>query len=1312
MIRRRITPATLALCLTLALSLSAGATRAVARQGAPQTAAASGALEEALRLNDEAAKLFDAGRYVEAVQLAERALSLREKALGPDHPDVAVTLNLLGKLHRERADYAQAETLLKRALAIREKTPGPNQLVTAETLNDLAELYGDKADFTQAEPLLMRAVLIYSKVRGPNEPDPDAATSLNNLGMIYVMRGDIARGEVLCVNALNARMKTLGQDHRRTGESFDTIGTLFLLRGDLVNAEQYLQRALTVREKALGANHPDVAESLLNLSNLYLAKNDLARAEALVERARSIREKALGTEHPDYASSLIYLGRIYHEKGDNARAEQSIRRAISIREKTLGSDHILVADALQSLALIAVSIEQAEQLAKRVLAIREKAFGPDHMLVADSLAYLGSISAIKGDFMQAQMQYWRSASIRIKTFGPVHPTVAESFLSIANLLLTEGDTLRAGPMCGQAVEIYQTVFGPDHPTVAMALEKGGEILRAKGDYEVSERLLQRSLAIREKAFGPDHLLVADSLKNLALTTFKKGNVAGAEPLLERALSILEKSPERNQPAIIKILNNLAVLYNEKGDLPRAETTFRRAEAIVDKLPLLGNPELLNNRAILYMKMGDYAQAESLFAKSLVGTEKLFGGDHPNVAVLLVNMAGLYMVKGDYARAEEFLSRGEDVRERNLSLVFASGSERQKFSYLLTLSNETFQAVSLHTRMEPSNHAALRLSLTTILRRKGRALDTTTDQIASLRRRVASGEFKLLGANEIGTLDQLSATQSQLSSLILGGQRDLPPEQYKASLNVLGARAEQLQDIVSRLGAEFKQQPVTIEQVQQSLPPRAALVEFFNYRPYEPKGKTSADSFGPERYVVYVLRKEGDPLWFDIGDAASVDADLTRLLIALRCPQTGEDLARCPSVAEVKRLSHVLDERLMRPVRKLLGDTRHVFISPDGALNLLPFAALVDDSGKYLVENYSLTYLTSGRDLLRMKSSVESKEPPLILADPAFGKAGQPAAAATPAPAVAAAVAPTVGMPAAPTTLQPITPAPLPSIMPSILPPIATMTSAPSVSAAAPPRRSADFITVNFGPLPGSANEARTLAGLLPGARVLTQEQATEAALKQAHGPGVLHIATHGFFLPDQPAAPADSTLSLSLAGEDIGARVLIRSENPLLRSGLALAGANLLTPQGGGEDGILTALEATSLDLSGTKLVVLSACETGIGSAIYGEGVYGLRRALVLAGSESQVMSLWQVSDDATRDLMVGYYQRLLSGEGRTEALRQVQLAMLRSGGRDEGRQSPHPKTVGAAKADYSHPYYWAAFIQSGDWRSLNPRSSPTSVVK
>jgi CHAT domain-containing protein len=179
----------------------------------------------------------------------------------------------------------------------------------------------------------------------------------------------------------------------------------------------------------------------------------------------------------------------------------------------------------------------------------------------------------------------------------------------------------------------------------------------------------------------------------------------------------------------------------------------------------------------------------------------------------------------------------------------------------------------------------------------------------------------------------------------------------------------------------------------------------------------------------------------------------------------------------------------------------------------------------------------------------------------------------------------------------------------------------------------------------------------------------------------LHLATHGFFFPDEPeVAPPDYDFGTILQ-DNRNAKPNVRPlENPLLRSGLALAGAN---PRSSGlEDGILTASEAAGLNLSGTKLVVLSACKTGLGDVTNGEGVYGLRRAFAIAGAESQLMSLWAVNDYKTNKLMVDYYQRLKNHVGRSEALRQTQLDMLHN-------------------PDSEHPYYWAAFIPSGDWTPM-----------
>jgi CHAT domain-containing protein len=359
---------------------------------------------------------------------------------------------------------------------------------------------------------------------------------------------------------------------------------------------------------------------------------------------------------------------------------------------------------------------------------------------------------------------------------------------------------------------------------------------------------------------------------------------------------------------------------------------------------------------------------------------------------------------------------------------------------------------------------------------------------------------------------------------------------------------------------------------------------------------------------------------------------------------------------VKQVAKALFGKLMRPILPLLGNTYRLFLSPDGDLNLIPFGALVDEQERYLVETYSITYLTSGRDLLRLQVHSVSKQGPVVFANPLFNRVGD------------------------------------------------SDNQTSLVADSGSRGRPWDLRNVKFKPLPGTAEEAKALGDVLAGVKLWTGAQATEATLKQVSGPVILHIATHGFFLPDQAQAFGESDRGISLA-----VQTRTGGENPLLRSGLALAGVNQHL-SGTGEDGVLTALEATGLDLWGTKLVVLSACETGLGEVKNGEGVYGLRRALVLAGSESQVMSLWAVSDAATRDLMTDYYKRLQAGEGRTEALRQVQLTMIKSAaptvalttGSAQHRELGIEPRQKAPPEDRSHPFYWASFIQSGEWRSLN----------
>src|SRR5262249_36236136 len=331
------------------------------------------------------------------------------------------------------------------------------------------------------------------------------------------------------------------------------------------------------------------------------------------------------------------------------------------------------------------------------------------------------------------------------------------------------------------------------------------------------------------------------------------------------------------------------------------------------------------------------------------------------------------------------------------------------------------------------------------------------------------------------------------------------------VKTLEEQAERFEAEISRRSDEYRAQSlsVTLEAVREAIPDDAALIEFASYHPFNPKAAKDDEAYGQPHYVAYVLRRQGEIQGKELGEAKAIDEAVAGLRKALRDPKR----------ADVRRLARVVDDKVMRPVRSLLGPmpggTRRLLIAPDGLLNLIPFAALVDERGQYLVERYTISYLTSGRDLLRLQLAPRSSNAPLIVANPAFGRVETLAAQAG-------------------------------------------RDSGNSQSGDQVWGR-IDPDMVFFQPLPGAEREALAIKAVLTEASVLLREQATETALKRAKAPRILHIATHGFFLGDQEAPPTDTH---SPPGDDpLRLPMLLRKwaskiENPLLQSGLALAGAN------------------------------------------------------------------------------------------------------------------------------------------------------------
>ncbi len=324
-------------------------------------------------------RLEDKASYAEALPLYHRALSIKEKALGPEHSEVGGTLNYLAVLYGSIGEYAKALPLFNRALSIREKALGPEHPDVGQALHNLAGLYNFMGEYAKALPLCQRSLSIREKALGPEHQD--VGQTLNNLAALYKSMGETAKALPLHKRALLIREKALGPEHQDVGLTLHNLAFLYDSMGETAKALLLYKRALSIREKALGPEHPEVGTTLNNLALLYKSMGETAKALPLCKRALSIAEKALGPEHPDVGTMLNNLAGLFESMGETAKVLPLYKRALSITEHALGLEHPSVGTTLNNLAFLYESMGETAEvlpLCKRALSIYEKALGSDH----------------------------------------------------------------------------------------------------------------------------------------------------------------------------------------------------------------------------------------------------------------------------------------------------------------------------------------------------------------------------------------------------------------------------------------------------------------------------------------------------------------------------------------------------------------------------------------------------------------------------------------------------------------------------------------------------------------------------------------------------------------------------------------------------------------------------------------------------------------------------------------------------------------------------------------------------------------------
>jgi tetratricopeptide (TPR) repeat protein len=1247
-------------------------------------------LKERDRLVAQVQEAQRAGKLDDAVAAARKMLALEQEVFGPAHEEVAGTWELLAGLYEAMGSYAEARQALQEVqkvskrlygardwraldvgLALRdldvrsgmsaaERREAARLYQEAESLKQKGNgLYGQgryvdaAAQFAQALALYRR---VYPAERYPNG-HVNLAISLDCLGFLLRTQGELSQAEPCCRDALAMYRRLYPAERYADGHpylalSLYNLGMLLHERGKLNQAEPCYREALAMfrrlyPDERFPAGQPHLAHILTGLGSLLQNRGKLDQAEPCYREALAMYRRLYPAErfpggHPHLAHSLNDLGVLLQARGELGQAEPFFRDALAMYRRLYPAErhpagHTDLARSLSNLGSLLQArgeLGQAEPLYREALAMVRRLYPAErypagHAQLADSLNNLGFLLQARGELVQAEPFYRDALAMNRKLYPAErypagHAHLAMSLNNLGSLLLARGELGQAEPFLRDALAMRRRLYPAEHypaghRDLADSLNNLGFLLDARGELGQAEPFYREALAMYRRLYPAErypagHPDLAYSLNNLGGLLRARGELGQAEPFFREALAMFRRLyPAERYPAghpdLATSLNNLAVVLENLGERGQAEPFYREALAMrrrlypAERYPA-GHPDLaesLNNLGLMLWARGELDQAEPFFRDALAMQRKLYPAGHSSLAISLINRGALLQARGELGQAAPFYCD---------ALITYQAQLRE----LAELYGET-EALNFAARLPVTRDAYL--SVTRSLPSSPRVYETVWQGKGLLMRIAARRHDDLLANRHPGTrrlTTQLGDVRAQLTRLLTQPSADVA--EHRRLLQQLTERKEALERAI---GQELKQQPPAAgpaplpDDLRRVLPGHAVFIDFLYYLriEHDPRKPGREGETRTPCYVAFVLSKERPALRVELGPAAPIERALKDWRREIELSGKGAE----PSDAD-RRLTRLVWQPLLPHVP---ADAEIVYLCPDADLTRLPWAALPGRQlGRVLLEEHALALVPHPLYLLEQ---LQAKPRPaadddLLLAYGAVRYDQQPGAAEEPAAEVIALNRDRGGTSHA-----------------SWLYLKGTDQELAQVLAHAGRRKT----LVRR----GSAASLAQLMHDLPQARWA-------------------HLATHGFF-DDQGTRSV-----LQLSPEDYerarwGGRVGVGLRNPLLLSGLVLAGADrkakdrpeTFDPDGG----ILTGEGLLALPLERLDLVVLSACETGLGDVAGGEGVFGLQRAFHVAGCRNVVASLWQVGDASTPALMTLFYHYLWDKElPPLEALRRSQL--------------------------------------------------------
>lgn len=1020
-----------------------------------------------------------------------------------------------------------------------------------------------------------------------------------------------------------------------------------LLSGQHKNTEGYDNQILEIKEELVGKDAPSYHLTKVELANYYVDYSDKFREAKQIydESFHGIVEPEITDGHVAYLDILNHLATYYEESDNYEKASEILDQALLAARKKYDNRDIQYGNELEKIANLQINIGQYEKATKN---LEEAISIMDESKVEASRGYLAGaliteakLLSIKGEFDQAEDNIYKSDRLKNRSLLTVETSGLDYIDDLGGLYLNIGRYSDAENALTSSLEEKQLQFGLSSRHLNVPLILNAKLNLIKGDYTEAEQLARRANTLTIGIFGDESSKVVPSILQLADVYITIGDFDKAESLLKNAIRIQKSKFGSEHIDVAKSTSRLALVYFfQEKPLTQVQSLFQEAERIIGKKLGSQNPtyaEILKNMAIANIASGNYSLAFTYLNQAeSVWSAKIGKRNNINAASAAVLKGDIYYRQKNYIEAERYY---EDARKQ-YERVF--NSTHPEFVKVQSKLSKTYFMQARFKDSQDEMEAVLANYKTFIEkyfpalseREKAKFWNTikgdyefyntliisrnrSTKYIGELYNNALLTKALLLNSSIKVRQRIMSSNDEELISMY---------DQWIEEKELLTAALSMSTQDLNTNGIDPVALSNNLELIEKNLSLKSEL--FAQSTENRVIGWENVKSALNENEVAIEMVR------FRLFDHNFTDSVMYALLYVkgdsrsepkMILLDNGDELEKRYLKTYRNSIKYKIDdkfsyEKFWAPIEREIGTVSRLYLSPDGVYNQINLEAIPTPDGRYVLDNSNIILVSNTKDIFinKIKTKVIAEEElALMFGNPTFYVNTQS------------------GIPLASSGLT---------------------------------RSNAEIVS----PLPGTKREIDELDDLLGrkgwATELYTGSDATEKSIKGVSNPRIFHVATHGFFKEEKNTSRLDQEFNESAA-----------YENPLLKTGLLLTGAGDILNETkfnyNVDDGILTAYEAMNLNLDQTDLVVLSACETGLGELQAGEGVYGLQRAFLVAGARTIVMSLFKVSDEATQQLMIKFYRKWIETGNKRQAFVDAKKEI---------------------RNEYRDPIYWGPFVMIG----------------